>query len=973
MNVILLKGADPKADKDRIFEDYKKPDTVFLLDDPTGKKALYQYIEELNLKRNILMRIRIAKELTGLKAKYSVRGETREIQRFSEILKVLKPNEESVITILGDKNLNSYDKETPDGQKKYTQVRTMLAEVIQQLAYLELPLNRIQVCTEKESRDMDRVRVFEKNLSRLKERASAADEALRGLHEKNPAWREVENVMNTVNVIQKNLQEAGNREMTIMVAATKKSGKSVVVNSMIEQTLAPTSLTLPTPNNCIYRRRQDNIYTLDFQDKQVNYHKEYRQEDLKKMRKEIYELFQRAQKNTEAGFAIPDMNLGYVKEQGGFTSYTLYDTPGPDLAGAVGHKEAKERALQKADMVVFLIDFEKHLTDAEVDYLREIRDAFKRKNKFFSLVILVNKLDERFTSEGKNVKSVVYTLDFLRDSLITKDSSFRDVILLGTSALTYYRCINAPRLPGCESLAENDGFQHIKSCIEHLRDAEENESEESESGDEEGDPITDLNFLQNIANSLENHRGQKVRSLEELKDFSGMPNALAYLEYISRNKARQEIINNLLNAIDGQMAKIENLLQFQKLEELLSKNKGELERVRKLLKEWAEKVAQIYDENYPEVRAWIIERTAKNDKDLSYWIATPGEKYDKFQLKYARDEAKDQTRKHMNFKSIVKEITQEEIPYLLHNNLKDAFDFSMNAKMINGQKRTVVSESEIKRCLEESVKKGIDNFPAIFEIKAKEVQDDVRDEYKKTQNFLTELLNDRRKRLTDTVEYYRQEINQNGIIDFDLPSPSFNFQFQEIETQSESVDLDKIKRDMQNTINSLFNRDSSNFVDKKELKLNNKDGFFHLFRLPDMITLSMRKENDINRMCYDQEYVKREMYQNHLREHIAAEIRNSNLEGTLNGWLGLILKSMNTFFEELENEMDINRQSALSYADNAQKVLDNTEDIERNIHEIQERKKQAEAIQSCVTDMLNIWHEVCAFPFPKTASHTQRI
>ena len=272
MNVILLKGADPKADKEKIFENYKKPDTVFLLDDPTGKKALYQYIEELNLKRNILMRIRIAKELTGLKAKYTVRGETREIQRFSEILKVLNPNEESVITILGDKNLNSYDKETPDGQKKYTQVRTMLAEVIQQLAYLELPLNRIQVCTEKESRDMDRVRVFEKNLSRLKERASAADKALRGLHEKNPAWQEVENVMNTVNVIQKNLQEAGNREMTIMVAATKKSGKSVVVNSMIEQTLAPTSINLPTPNNCIYRRRQDNIYTLDFQDQQKKYH-----------------------------------------------------------------------------------------------------------------------------------------------------------------------------------------------------------------------------------------------------------------------------------------------------------------------------------------------------------------------------------------------------------------------------------------------------------------------------------------------------------------------------------------------------------------------------------------------------------------------------------------------------------------------------------------------------------------------------
>ena len=129
MNVVFLTGTDLLADKDRILEEYKKADTVFLLNDPTEARPLYRYIEDLKLKRNLLMRVRIARELTGLDAEYTAGGQTRKVDRLSGILNSLDPREESRVTILGDKDLKL---ETEAGRARRRQVRIALADVVQQ-------------------------------------------------------------------------------------------------------------------------------------------------------------------------------------------------------------------------------------------------------------------------------------------------------------------------------------------------------------------------------------------------------------------------------------------------------------------------------------------------------------------------------------------------------------------------------------------------------------------------------------------------------------------------------------------------------------------------------------------------------------------------------------------------------------------------------------------------------------------------
>ena len=43
-------------------------------------------------------------------------------------------------------------------------------------------------------------------------------------------------------------------ELKFAVAASKKAGKSVIVNCFLGEEIAPTSTELATPNNCFYKK-----------------------------------------------------------------------------------------------------------------------------------------------------------------------------------------------------------------------------------------------------------------------------------------------------------------------------------------------------------------------------------------------------------------------------------------------------------------------------------------------------------------------------------------------------------------------------------------------------------------------------------------------------------------------------------------------------------------------------------------------
>ena len=90
--------------------------------------------------------------------------------------------------------------------------------------------------------------------------------------------------------------------MKFAVAASKKAGKSVIVNCFLGEQIAPTSTELATPNNCFYKKSPDNMYHLQLEGGE--------QQDFDtrgKIYNVINEHFRTAQNDKEDGFALPDI------------------------------------------------------------------------------------------------------------------------------------------------------------------------------------------------------------------------------------------------------------------------------------------------------------------------------------------------------------------------------------------------------------------------------------------------------------------------------------------------------------------------------------------------------------------------------------------------------------------------------------------------------------------------------------------
>lgn len=68
------------------------------------------------------------------------------------------------------------------------------------------------------------------------------------------------NVSRLVIKLRNEVKEEKNSNIKIAVAASKKTGKSVLANCMLGMELAPTSLELATPNTCVYRKSRDGKF-----------------------------------------------------------------------------------------------------------------------------------------------------------------------------------------------------------------------------------------------------------------------------------------------------------------------------------------------------------------------------------------------------------------------------------------------------------------------------------------------------------------------------------------------------------------------------------------------------------------------------------------------------------------------------------------------------------------------------------------
>lgn len=588
--IIRLYGRDYAAEK-RNIEEAIGADPWFVLDNADACLTLDAYISNLfdnyDLGNRELSRLRICTNLawpkgavTLIRPAYADKNSAshdvtcQNPGDMAELLALLMPEAKAYLIIENDD-------------------RILLANILQQLIYLDYPIANLDVKLRKEFKDSVRVQMLMENLDQLMD---AADSAVEGIEQielpaaenRKELTEQKEKAAHTYREILVQLNKARKVEMRVAFAASKKTGKSVLVNCLLGKELAPTSLEMATPNTCIYKLSGDSNYHLHWLDDDgvIIGGKSRVFSTREETHKEINRCFKEAEKDKEGNFAIPDMMIEYpLEEAKRFSSYTIFDTPGPDAAGTA-HRESANRAMEQCDASVFAIDYSKYLTETEENYLETVKDLFESKGKFHSLLFTINKMDLALGDSG--AKSRVKSIDFIRNRLRDINPRYGDCIIFATSAQDYFNTLvlekAAKHEAALEPLAGEDAdwgadFRGIKKQLK---------------GSADNVLMTALSNLESETVKIEDLLEYDKVNLKTMRLFSGMPQMMSYLEYVLTSKAREEIINSIAYTIGLQAANLKTLIeQRENLLVLMEKNDNEIKRISEILSRYRQEIYHI--------------------------------------------------------------------------------------------------------------------------------------------------------------------------------------------------------------------------------------------------------------------------------------------------------------------------------------------------------------------------------------------
>ncbi len=579
MKYIYLSGENIDSDAEKIKKSIAEDvNSVFIY---THKKTeLHVYIDELDkyLSESDQFKLRICYERENLNLSYccAQNPDYQTVSSMSRLVGLLDESGYCRIVVNDDK-------------------RSTLAEIVQQLIYISYPLTKVEIMLKKEEKDYKRAERFMQDIDRLDK---TLDDALYGLHNitvnaSGRAFKEskeaLSNVIAVCDEVKENIDKVKSRELKIAIAASKKTGKSVIVNSMIGEELAPTSLEMATPNTCIYTRSADDKYHLEYKGEKLEF------DSSEDIYKKIDDEFKKAQEDSKNGFAIPDMNIEYVSSKNNFEAYTIYDTPGPDAAGTTHGEKAKE-AMQQCDVAVFAIDYTKYLTRDEEEYLRDIKKLFNDQMKFDSLIFTINKIDARY-QDANTCKSVIKSIDFIRSRLKKIDTCYSDCAIFATSALQYFNALEAEKECGDDLRQSTDLYDDLRPLKKKY-----------------GKVRAQLGFLDAQVGYMDSESGVQNITLELLKHYSGMPDLLNYVAYIAKTKARNELVNAIAYKIDLEQAKIEGIIsRIDNLRKLMDADEEQIHKITEIFHELEKNAEGILNDRITESDIRKLESSDKEE------------------------------------------------------------------------------------------------------------------------------------------------------------------------------------------------------------------------------------------------------------------------------------------------------------------------------------------------------------------------
>lgn len=531
---------------------------VYLLNPSVRLCNVIDRLSKVIRKKSALTKTRIAYNLsfglkTVLKTGNDLSDDGDEVKTFADLIeRILDENlslkREDYHVIIDDENLT--DKELAN---------QAVAKLFQQTIFLNIGIDIQKKSEIKMAIMKDRFRAnYSELVAQIKQQKDFLNSALQHAGLNDSGKKRVTEILNALKQTEEKLAAAKTRPLRIAAMGTKKAGKSVVINDLLRRDFAPTSSELPTPNTVKYIPiAPDGQLTLDYAGKKFTF---VTAEDLKKF---IGDEFTKAQEQTGKGAALPDMTIYYPCDD--LNGYEIWDTPGPNYAGAGDeHRKNAEACIREVDVCIFVMDYSKYLTDDEANFLKDIRSAFQKNDKFYSLFITVNKIDLIYTAEVQ--KSVNRVLDYIGDKL--EELDYKNIVVFGTSALQSFYLDKVIELAKSQGNTEPPLVDSsiVKSLRKEYRDADDYVK-------------SSIMFIKSTIDNLDEFHDVLDATEKELEAFSGIPQLRRYTKYIGDTKADMEIVNKVVGDCEGHFAIIKSALDVVVYQTLSDEAKKYLEQV----------------------------------------------------------------------------------------------------------------------------------------------------------------------------------------------------------------------------------------------------------------------------------------------------------------------------------------------------------------------------------------------------------
>lgn len=205
---------------------------------------------------------------------------------------------------------------------------------------------------------------------------------------------------------------------------TKKAGKSALINALLGDEFAVSSPLLPTPNRVTYSAADNGAKKILLTCK--NSKRTFGTAEA--LQKFLQAEFLAANKNS---VALDAMNISLPNFPAFLNGARLIDTPGSNFAAAEDHAAVTQRALQEVSHAVFVMNYSQYLTQDEIALFDKVYKQFNNAQTQRTILIVINRVDEIFDSEGS--KSYERVEDYIHSRLTAL--GYKNFLVFGVSAL----------------------------------------------------------------------------------------------------------------------------------------------------------------------------------------------------------------------------------------------------------------------------------------------------------------------------------------------------------------------------------------------------------------------------------------------------------------------------------------------------------------------------------------------------------